>query len=146
VRRFAIAAGAAVLGAALLAAPAQAALSLVFSKSSAAPGDVVRVRTGGEGAFLEPARRGEFRRGPRVFLAPKAAARSIRSTRDRRLTLVGRLAVDRKGNGRLTFTVPKLRPGEYTTFVHCVPCARYSNGRTLLATGPFSSSFRIKRA
>jgi hypothetical protein len=146
VRRFAIAAGVTVLAAVLLAAPAQAALFLVFSKSSAAPGDVVRVRTGGEGALLEPVRRGELRRGPRVFLAPKAAARSIRSTRDSRLKLIGRLIVDRKGNGRLTFTVPSLRPGEYTTFVHCVPCGRYSNGRTLLATGPFSGTFRIKRA
>jgi hypothetical protein len=43
----------AVLLAALAAGSAQAALWLLFSRASAEPGDVVLVRTGGNGALLE---------------------------------------------------------------------------------------------
>ncbi len=130
----------------LAAGSAHAALWLLFSRTSAEPGDVVLVRTGGNGALLEAKRRGETRRWPlRVFMVSKADADSIRSTRDNRLKPLGRLSVDRKGNGRLRFATPNLPPGDYTTLIYCRSCARYSNGRTLVPGGP-TKPFRIKPA
>jgi hypothetical protein len=78
-------------------------------------------------------------------LAPNAQASQIRSTRDPRLSLLGRLRVDRNGNGRLRFGTPNRPPGDYTTFVHCPECARYSNGRTLFPSGP-NTPFKIRPA
>ena len=94
------------------------------------------VRTAG--AALSP--RPGMGRAPRVFMAPEAGAETIRSVRDRRLVPVGRLAVDRSGNGRLRFAVPKLAPGDDGTFIHCPRC----KGRALLPAGPQSGPFRIR--
>jgi hypothetical protein len=145
VRRFAVIAALATLTAAVVAAGAQAALFLLFSRTVAEPGEFVLVRTGGNGALLAAKRRGELRRWPvRVFMVQHAAADSVRSPRDRRLTLLGRLNVDRKGDGRLRFRTPNLPPGDYTTVLHCVSCARYSNGRTIAPGGPWRAPFRIR--
>jgi hypothetical protein len=129
--------------AALAAGHAHAALWLLFSKRTTQPSDVVFVRTGGNGALLEAKKRGETKRWPlRVFMVAKADADSIRSTRDTRLKPLGRLTVDRRGNGRLRFATPNLPPGDYTTLIYCRSCARYSNGRALLPGGP-AGPFRI---
>jgi hypothetical protein len=138
--RFLLLATAAAGAAALLAAGASAALWLVFSKVSAEPGETVTARTPGRGA-LSRARNGP---APRVFMAPKAGAETIRSVRDRRLVPLGRLAVDRRGNGRLRFAVPNLAPGDYTTFIHCPRCRRNSRGRALVPAGPSPGPFRIR--
>jgi hypothetical protein len=144
VRRLIVIALLGALLAALVAGSAHAALGLLFSKTSAEPGDVVFVRTGGNGALLQARRRGETKRWPlRVFMVAKADADSIRSTRDARLTPLGRLTVDPKGNGRLRFDTPNLPPGDYATLIYCRSCVRYSNGRALLPGGPFSRPFRI---
>lgn len=130
----------AVCAAALLAGGASAAIWLVFSRVSAEPGESVTVRTPGRGA-LTRAREGP---APRVFMAPKADEGTIRSVRDRRLVPLGRLVVDRKGNGRLRFAVPNLAPGAYTTFIHCPRCKRGAGGRALLPAGPRPGPFRIR--
>ena len=124
---------------ALTAGIAQAALWLNFSKASAEPGEVVFVRTAGTGALA-----GARSRPVRVFLAPSAVAAQIRSTRDRRLVLLGRLRIDRKGTGHLRLITPSVQPGYYKTLMHCPDCGRYSNGRTLFQSGP-SQPFRVKR-
>ena len=126
--------------AALTAGIAQAALWLNFSRASAAPGEVVFVRTAGTGALA-----GARTRPVRVYLAPSAVAAQIRSTRDHRLVLLGRLRIDRKGTGHLRFVTPRVRAGNYKTLMHCPDCARYSNGRTLFQSGP-SQPFTVKRA
>ena len=131
---------AALIGAALTAGIARAALWLNFSRASAAPGEVVFVRTAGTGALA-----GARTRPVRVFLAPSAAAARIRSTHDHRLVLLGRLRIDRKGTGHLRFLTPHVRAGNYKTVMHCPDCARYSNGRTVFPSGP-SQPFRVKRA
>lgn len=123
----------------LLAGGTSAALWLVFSRVSAEPGESVTVRTAGRGA-LAWARNGTR---PRVFMAPNAEAETIRSVRDRRLVPLGRLAVDRRGNGRLRFVVPNLAPGDYTTFIHCPRCRRRSGGRALRPVGPWPGPFRV---
>ena len=138
-RRLVLIGLAALAAAALTAGIAQAALWLNFSKTSAEPGQIVFVRTTGTGALA-----GARRRPVRVFLAPSAVAAQIRSTRDRRLVLLGRMRIDRKGTGHLRFVTPKVRPGYYKTLMHCPDCARYSNGRTLFQSGP-SQPFRVKR-
>jgi hypothetical protein len=130
---------AALLGAGLIAGAAHAALALVFSKTTVEPGEVVRVRTGGQGALAQIPRNPPLR----VFLARKVDEDDIQSPRDPRLRLLGRLVADRNGNGHLRFAVPNLRPGDYTTLIHCVQCARYSNGRAILPGGPWGRSFRI---
>jgi hypothetical protein len=139
-RRAALLVAAVLLGAALLAGAAHAALTLVFSRTTVEPGEVVRVRTGGSGALTHIPRKPPLR----VFLAPKTAEDHIRSPRDRRLRLLGRLTADRNGDGRLRFSVPNLAPGEYTTFIHCGACAHSSNGRTMLPGGPWGRPFRVE--
>ena len=129
----------------LLAGSAQAALWLLFSKTVAHPGESVVVRTAGNGAFRKALETGELRSGPplRLFLVREAVADRVRSPADGRLVVVGRLAIDRRGNGRLRFSVPNLVAGSYTARLHCVPCASYSAGRTLLPVGPLPGPFRI---
>lgn len=118
----------------------QAALFL-FSQTSAEPEDVILVRTVGKGVLLGAKRRGELRRHPlRVFMVSQAGAASVRSPRDRGLSLLGRLSVDRKGTGRLRFRTPNLPPGDYTTLIDCATC-----GPILVPSGP-RSPFRIRPA
>ena len=81
----------------------------------------------------------------RVFLARVSDADSITSPSDRRLLALGRLRIDRQGNGSLRFTVPDVPSGRYTTLTHCAACAASSGGRALLPTGPFSGSFVVAR-
>jgi hypothetical protein len=133
-----VAAGALVAG--VCAGTAAAALWLVFSRTTAAPGDPVGARTAG--AFGGPIRAAVRRSPPRVFLVERSEAEQVRSPADARLVELGRLSVNRRGNGRLHFVVPNLPPGEYTTLIHCRPCGRYSRGRTLLPAG----SFRVTEA
>jgi hypothetical protein len=113
---------------------ASAALWLVFKPAAAAPHALVSARTAGTGALLQLEKSGALRNQRlAVYLGPAAA----RSVRDRRLVALGRLRVDRAGNGRIRFRVPNVPSGRYRTFVHCVPCARYSGGRALLSSGAF---------
>ena len=117
---------------------ANAALSLTFSTLRASPGEVVTVRTGGSGALA-----GIGADGPsvQVFLIdadevnPNSSDIGVTSPGDTRLIRLGDLAINDAGNGTLRFAVPDVRGGEYTTVVHCVPCAPFSGSRELLATG-----------
>lgn len=128
---------------------AYAALFLTFSGTQARPGVPVIVQTGGTGALAGvPA----GSRTIRVFLAPVSdvpeltspnASPEIRSPNDARLIPLGALRVDEDGNGFLRFIVPNVSAGDYTTLIHCVPCASASAGRTLLPTGPFPGSFVV---
>jgi hypothetical protein len=135
-----VAAGALVAG--ICAGTASAALWLVFSRTTAAPGDAVGARTAGKGAFVRPIRAAVRRSPPRVFLVERSEAQSVRSPTDARLVELGSLSVNRSGNGRLHFVVPNVPPGEYTALIHCRPCGRYSRGRSLLPAG----SFRVTEA
>jgi hypothetical protein len=132
--------------AAIVPAVASAALWLVFKTTTAAPHTLVSARTS-SGALLQLRRHGALKRHPlRLYLAPAAAAGSIRSVRDPRLVALGRLKVDLQGNGRIRFAVPNVPPGDYVTFVHCVPCAPYSGGRTLIRSGPRPGPFHVEEA
>jgi hypothetical protein len=138
--RVALVAVAALAATGVLAATASAALFLVFSRTSAAPGETVSVRTGGHGA-LKLARL--YRDPVRVFMAPVAEAESITSPRDWRLTLVGRLTIDRKGDGRVRFVTPNLPPGDYTTLFHCPHCWHAPPEGLMAPAGPYPGPFRI---
>jgi hypothetical protein len=129
-----------------LAGTASAALWLVFSRTTVAPRDVVSARTGGRVAIGRAARAGARKHPLRLFLVDQAAASSVTSVRDPRLVPLGRLAVDRKGNGRIQFTVPNVPPGDYTTLLYCVTCRRYSANRTILPVGPFPGPFHVTEA
>lgn len=130
----------------IVAVAANAALSLTFSTLRASPGEVVTVRSGGSGALA-----GIGGDGPpvQVFLIdadevnPNSPDIGVTSPGDTRLIRLGELAVNAEGNGILRFAVPDVRGGEYTTVVHCVPCAPFSGGRELLATGPFPGPFVV---
>jgi hypothetical protein len=67
--------------------------------------------------------------GVRAYLVPMALARSGRVQRptgpphDRRIILLGELRLARAGVARLIFTVPRVRPGDYTIGFWCKPCA-----------------------
>lgn len=123
----------------VLADGARASLWLEFSAEQAAPGDTVTARTLYTGAFTGiPAGSPPIR----VFLLPADEVSitspevGVTSVNDSRLVELGALTVDVEGNGELVFTVPEMQEGRYTTVTHCVPCAPYSAGRELLATGP----------
>ncbi|MGH3072539.1 MAG: hypothetical protein ACRDNB_09775 [Gaiellaceae bacterium] len=145
-KRAALAVAVASALAGIVAVAANAALSLTFSTLRASPGDVVTVRTGGSGALA-----GIGGDGPpvQVFLIdadevnPNSLDIGVTSPGDTRLIRLGELAVNAEGNGILRFAVPDVRGGEYTTVVHCVPCAPFSGGRELLATGPFPEPFVV---
>jgi hypothetical protein len=146
VRRSLASAAVASLAAATLAATASAALYLSFSRTTAAPGDRVVVRTGGRGAIRLPVGRTPLR----VYLVESSVADSVRSQKDPRLVPLGRLALHRVkphfANGRLEFAAPNVPPGDYTTLIHCIPCAPHSNGRTLVRGGPWPGPFRVIEA
>lgn len=50
---------------------------------------------------------------------------------------VGRLVVDAAGDGRITFVVPDVEPGDYSVMVFCLSCAAFSAGRTMLSMADF---------
>jgi|ERR671924_265787 hypothetical protein len=136
-RRRVVVIAAAALATAGVAGAASAALSLTFDRAAAAPGETVVARTAGKGAFARALRATVRRSPPRVFLVDPAEAEQVRSPADARLVELGRLRIDRRGNGRLEFVVPDVSRGEYTTLIYCRPCARYSDGRALLPAGQF---------
>jgi hypothetical protein len=130
------------LAAAMLAEGASGALFLTFSSTKAEPGEVVIAHTAGNGAL---ARIPKSSPPLRVFLVPVDEADRIVSPSDNRLVALGRLRVDRKGDGSLRFTVPDVTPGNYTTLTYCVPCAPFSGGARWAPTGPFQGSFVVTR-
>jgi hypothetical protein len=116
----------------------KASLWLQFSALEGTPGDTVTARTLYEGAFTaipedSPPVRVFLVRADHVISTSPVA---FTTTEDERLIEVGVLTVDAEGNGELTFTVPQVPPGAYTTITQCAPCAPFSAGRELLATGP----------
>jgi hypothetical protein len=146
VKRAALALAVASSLAGIVAVAANAALSLTFSTTRAAPGAIVYVQTGGSGALA-----GIPTGGPplRVFLipadevSPNSPDIGVTWPGDSRLIGLGDLTVDGRGNGTLLFIVPDVPGGEYTTVTHCAACAPFSGGRELLATGPFPGPFVV---
>jgi hypothetical protein len=134
-------------GVALAAVPsAEAALYLIFSRNTVPIGSAVSAHTpmATDGLLRKLLRSGALRRHPlRVFLAARADAKSIRSVRDPRLTPLGPLHLGRRGKGRLTFSMPNVAPGEYTTFLQCAPCRPGAPTRALVPSGPFSRSLHV---
>jgi hypothetical protein len=67
--------------------------------------------------------------GIRVYLVPMALARSARVQRptgpptNRHIVPIGEIRLKRKAVARLTFVVPRVRPGDYTIGFWCKPCA-----------------------
>ena len=55
---------------------------------------------------------------------------------------VGTLRVDQRGNGTITFTVPRLPPGRYAAMLWCPACARHSSGTNVAYTGEFTVTSR----
>jgi hypothetical protein len=114
----------ALVGAGTLASQASAAIVLAFDRQTAHPGQRVSVYTAlgpGQPNRLFPIT-GQRRLGITVYLVPLAQARVGPYGRPpRRWIRVGELVRDR-GVGRLTFVVPRIRPGRYTTAVWCRPC------------------------
>ena len=117
------------LWAALGVTPAGAAIGLDFSPPSGAPGATVSARTRGASMSLVPARRLS------LFLAPASFANEITSQDDPRLAPLGMLRADAAQVGRLTFTVPRIQPGEYIAVAHCTSCG--SRG-TVFTVGQFN--------
>jgi hypothetical protein len=99
---------------------ARADLGLWFASPLAHWGQHVRA--------LSPVRYAPFS-GVRVYLVPMTLARSSlvqRSTgppRNRRIIPLGSLELDHPGIARLSFNVPRVRPGDYTIGFWCKPCA-----------------------
>jgi hypothetical protein len=139
----------AILGAAgfvAVAHSARAALFLIFNRQTAPIGTSVSARTpmATNAVLRKLLREGVLRKHPlRVFLAPDADVASIRSVRDPRLTPVGAVHVDRRGRGRLTFSMPNVAPGEYRTLLQCVPCRTGAPARALVPSGPFRNALGV---
>jgi hypothetical protein len=56
---------------------------------------------------------------------------------DPHLVQIGELVVDASGNGRISFHVPVVKPGNYVLMVFCPSCAATSAGRSMLAVAEF---------
>lgn len=111
--------------------PASAALFVVLEPTSGPPGTQVTGRTGGEGAFstqVDPLP---------TYLVAKGAADSATSPDDPGLIAIGELVVDAAGNGRISFSVPQVEPGDYVVIVFCPSCAPFSAGRTMAPVADF---------
>lgn len=113
----------AALVALVLAATASAAIALDFSQLRARPGDRI--------SAFQPAGfkfdRGE-RTGILVYLITVHQARRFHSAKAgppparARRHFLGELRGDARGFGRVTFRVPNVAPGRYTTLVWCKTC------------------------
>ncbi len=128
------------LATALLMATADVAIAslfLVFDRISGAPGTVVHVHTGGNGACVVCPHRLP------LYFAEAVISDGIRSPDDPRLARVGRLTVDEHGNGSGLLTVPEVPNGRYVVMAYCKPCAPNSAGRVILPLGPFPTPFRV---
>jgi hypothetical protein len=132
------------VAAAILAAPAQAALFFLFEPTAAKPAELVSVRLGGTVPGFRPEQRVRPLRPPlRLYLVAADEARGIQSRLDRRLSFVGSIVPDARSRGRLTFTVPPLDTNDYALAYWCPACARYSLGRTFgVQVVPEVSRFR----
>jgi hypothetical protein len=104
----------------VLAGTALADLALWFASPRAHWGQRVHVSS--------PSRYAPFS-GVRVYLVPMALARSASRQRptgrphNPRIISLGPLRLDRPGVARFSFTVPRVRPGDYTIGFWCKPCA-----------------------
>jgi hypothetical protein len=113
------------------AVPAVAALFVNLDPTSGPPGTEVTGRTGGEGAIaaqVDPLP---------AFLVVAATADSVTSPDDPNLIEIGELVVDAAGNGRISFRVPQIEPGDYVVMVFCPDCAPFSAGRTMAPVADF---------
>jgi hypothetical protein len=152
-RRLATVAAALVL-AGVLAGDASAAISLVFSKLHARPGERMSAYQPGGLAW----RPGEHA-GVTVYLIPTSllpsfGAAGIRHGRPRtgpRVRLLGELVGDAHGVGRVVFRVPRVRPGRYTTAVFCRPCgntyfaSRFRDNPDRYSRHPDPGILRVRR-
>jgi len=110
---------------------ATAALVVTLEPASGPPGIEVRGRTVGQAAFsaqVDPLP---------TSLVERTSAGAVKTPADPRLVEIGVLVVDPDGNGRITFRVPTLDPGDYAVMVFCEPCAPTSAGRTMLPVAGF---------
>jgi hypothetical protein len=132
----------------LLAAPAQAALFLVFQTDGyqpagyeiaqtggiGSPGDVVRAHTGGSGAL------GEIQVVP-VFLAADDVPSRVSSSDDLKslegVIPIGDLRSDARGTGHLKFETPNMAAGDYMLVGYCTPCEPFSAGSNVIPLAPF---------
>ena len=123
-RRLAVLAVAAAVAAAAAPSLASAALFLMVSPVRAAPGDRVTA--------VETTRSGEYIRAwgsaarIDVYLVPVDLVRGLlhRPPTARGVVRLGPLTIDRRHRYAITFTVPHVRPGDYTTAFWCRPCGR----------------------
>jgi hypothetical protein len=147
-KRRLVLAGTSVLMLFILAAPAQAALFLVFDTTAfqpdnystpntgglGSPGKLVRAHTGGRGAVrpnqVMPA-----------FLTSDGYPATVESSSElgevNGLTPIGDLRSDKQGNGVLEFETPQLSPGDYEIVVYCQSCAAFSSGSNVVSVAPF---------
>jgi len=122
---------AAVLLSLLVVGSASGALFVILEPTSGPPGTEVTGRTGGDGAFasqVDPLP---------TYLVAKAAADSVTSPEDPGLIPIGELIVDEGGNGRISFLVPQVEPGDYVVIAFCPSCAPFNAGWTMAPVADF---------
>lgn len=111
--------------------PVSAALFVTLEPTSGPPGTEVTGRTGGERAFstqVDPLP---------TYRVAKAAADTVTSPDGPGLVAIGELVVGAAGNGRSSFRVPQIEPGDYVLVVFCPSCAPFSAGRTMAPVADF---------
>jgi hypothetical protein len=115
----------------LAAGSVSASLFVILEPLAGPPGTDVSGQTGGERAFmsqLEPLP---------TYLVAAGAADAVASPEDPHLVQIGELVVDASGDGRISFQVPVVEPGNYVVMVFCPSCAATSAGRSMLAVAEF---------
>jgi hypothetical protein len=107
---------------------------LIFSKSSALPGDSVTVRTVGTS---RAARTSAF--VLQLYLVSATDAAAVVGPKDSRLRFLGTIRLDRHRHGMLNARVPELVPGDYLLARLCASCAMGSGWRGFAVLKPSSS-------
>ena len=115
----------------LAAGSVSASLFVILEPAAGPPGTDVSGQTGGERAFtsqLDPLP---------AYLVAAGAADAVATPDDPHLVQIGELVVDASGNGRISFHVPVVEPGNYVLMVFCPSCAATSAGRSMLGVAEF---------
>lgn len=115
----------------LVAAPVTAALFVILEPDHGPPGTEVTGRTPSSGAFA-----GLSEPMP-TYLVTRAAVDAVTNPDDAALIEIGDLIVGADGNGRMSFVVPQVDPGDYVVMAFCAACAPTSAGRTMLPIAEF---------
>jgi hypothetical protein len=130
-------------------ASASAASFIAFNRQVAAPGDKVQAFTSNSRGERSPFVYKEGGVEIYVYLLPLGLASKISTPRDlegNNVRAIGELKGDEQSIGRVSFTVPKVRPGLYSARMWCPSCGSFLPDHRPSTAGGKLGILRITKA